>query len=229
MKSKQIKFVATNKDMLDIWPHPKPAVQMIPDEYKKLKRFNNNNYHEATVKTCMPFLDSMTAGYIIPFDQDYVVDPVDNDFSIFPANKEQDDVSFHPQVQLPQSWSKKTGKNAGKFMNKWLITTPSGYSCLFTQPMNRYKEDRFKIIEGIVDTDSYINIINFPFLLNKWDEQFIIKKGEPMVQVVPFKRESWKMWSGFYYEPRHRKTILNLMSEWVDRYKKMYWHKKSFK
>ena len=90
-------------------------------------------------------------------------------------------------------------------------------------------EERFSIISGIVDTDTYINLINFPFILHKRDEQFLIKKGEPMVQVIPFKRESWKMWSGFYLEKLHAKTLHLLESKWMDRYKSMFWNKKSFK
>jgi len=50
-----------------------------------------------------------------------------------------------------------------------------------------------------------------------------------MVQVIPFKRESFKMWSGFYMEKLHNKTLRFLQSEWVDRYKKMFWKKKSYK
>ena len=66
MINKKITFCATNKAMLDIWPHPKPASLFIPDEYKKLKRHTENNLHRPTVKTCIPFLDSLTMGYIIP-------------------------------------------------------------------------------------------------------------------------------------------------------------------
>jgi hypothetical protein len=170
----------------------------------------------------------MTAGYIIPFDQDYLVNPVDNDFTITPANKEQGDFGYHNKAQLPKEWHKTTGEAAGKFINKWLIKTPPGCSCLFIHPMNRL-EERWKIIEGVVDTDNYINTINFPFILKKRDKQFLIKKGEPMVQVIPFKRESWKMWSGFYMEKRHGKTLNILSSEWVDKYKQMFWSKKKFK
>ena len=50
-----------------------------------------------------------------------------------------------------------------------------------------------------------------------------------MVQVIPFKRQSWKMWSGFYYEKRHSKVSSFLNSEWIDRYKKYFWSKKSYK
>ena len=94
--------------------------------------------------------------------------------------------------------------------------------------MNRV-EERWKIIEAIVDTDTYINTINFPFILKKRDKQFLIKKGDPMIQVIPFKRESWKMWSGFYYEKLHSKTQNLLQSGWVDKYKKIFWSKKSWK
>jgi len=228
MFEKKINFIAVDEGMLDVWPHPQPANRFISEEYKKLERHTKNNLHSPTVKTCMPFLDSMTAGYIIPFDQDYLVDPVENDFSVTPANREQNDFGFHNQTQLPKEWHKTAGENAGKFINKWLIKTPPGYSCLFIHPMNRL-EERWKIIEGMVDTDTYCNTINFPFILKKWDKQFLIKKGEPMIQVIPFKRESWEMWSGFYFEKLHRKTLNLLSSEWRDRYKKMFWNKKSFK
>jgi hypothetical protein len=94
--------------------------------------------------------------------------------------------------------------------------------------MNRV-EDRFDIIPGVVDTDSYINVINFPFILRKRNEQFLLKKGDPIVQVIPFKRESWKSWSGFYYEKLHGKTINLVNSLFFDKYKKLFWKKKSYK
>ena len=214
--------------MVDVWPHPQPASRFIPDEYKKLERHKNGDLHAPTVKTCMPFLDSMSMGYIIPFDQDYLVDPVEDDFVVTPANKQPNNFGYHDQTQLPEKWHKTTGKNAGKFGNKWLVKTPPGYSCLFIHPMNRL-EERFKIIEGVVDTDTYISEINFPFILKKRDKQFLIKKGEPMVQVIPFKRESFKMWSGFYMEKLHNKSNNLIMSKWIDRYKSMFWKKKSFR
>tara|TARA_R100000231_G_scaffold16262_6_gene17157 strand:+ start:652 stop:1335 length:684 start_codon:yes stop_codon:yes gene_type:complete len=223
----KIKFIATDGNMKDIWPNPKPASRFIPDEYKKLKRFKDDNLHNPTVKTCVPFLDSLILGYIIPFDQDYLVDPIENDFSVTPANKNASS-EFHDKEQLPKEWQKISGEKVGKFMNKWLIKTPPGYSCLFVQPMNRM-EERFDIIPGVVDTDTYLNLINFPYFLKKRDEQFLFKRGEPMVQVIPFKREPWKMWSGFYYEKAHSKILNILNNEWMDRYKKYFWSKKSFK
>ena len=158
MINKKIIFCATDESMVDIWPHPQPASRFIPQEYKKLKSFDKDNMHVSTLKLCMPFLDSLTMGYIIPFDQDYLVDPTEDDFSVTPANREPGDFGFHPRTQLPEEWEKTSGKNAGKFHNKWLIKTKPGYSCLFVKPMNRL-EPRFDIIAGVVDTDSYINTI----------------------------------------------------------------------
>ena len=229
MFNKKIKFCPIDKEMKKVWPHPKPANHFMAEEYKKLERHKKGNLHAPTIKTCMPFLDAMTAGYIIPFDQDYIIDPTEKEFSVTPANKEENDIGYHDKVQVPKEWHNKTGEYAGKFINKWLITTPPGYSCLFTQPMNRFGEDRFLLINGVVDTDTYINTINFPFILLKRDKQFLLKKGEPMVQVIPFKRESWKMWSGFYFEKRHRETVNMLQSKLIDKYKRMFWNKKSFK
>jgi len=228
MLTKKITFCATDEGMAKVWPHPQPASRFIPEEYKELERFHTGNMHMPTLKTCMPFLDSLTMGYIIPFDQDYLVDPVEDDFSVTPANKDATGFGVHNESQLPKKWREITGKNAGKFHNKWLIKTPPGYSCLFIKPMNRL-ESRFEIISGIVDTDVYVNLINFPFILHKRDKQFLIKKGEPMIQVIPFKRDSWKKWSGFYMEKLHSKTIDKLLSKWVDKYKTMFWQKKNYK
>ena len=228
MFAKKIEFIAEDDDMSKVWPHPKPASRFIPEQYKKLTKLQDGNILAPTVKACIPFLDSLTAGYIIPFEQDYVIEPVGDDFSIFPASKRDEDVDFHSKTQLPKDWQEKAGQQAGKFMNKWVIKTPPGYSCLFLPCMNRI-EERFKIIEGVVDTDTYHNIINFPFILLKRDKQFLIEKGEPMVQVIPFKRESWKMWSGFKKFPGQAHAMNKLQSKWRDKYKTMFWNKKSYK
>ena len=85
--------------------------------------------------------------------------------------------------------------NFHKIMNPFIIKTPPGYSSLFLPPMNN-PDDRFSIIPGIVDTDTYNLEINFPIVFNgdKYESlKTTIKRGTPYVQVIPFKRDSWKM------------------------------------
>ena len=61
MFSNKISFCIINKEMLGVWPNPQPASRFIEPAYKNLERFANKNLHDSTVKTCIPFLDSMTA------------------------------------------------------------------------------------------------------------------------------------------------------------------------
>ena len=51
-------------------------------------------------------------------------------------------------------------------------------------------EKRFKVLDGVVDTDTYYNNINFPFIWTGGSGEFVIPKGTPLVQVIPFRRES---------------------------------------
>ena len=118
-----------------------------------------------------------------------------------------------------------------KILNPWRIETPAGYSCLFLPPMNN-SDDRFEIIPGIVDTDTYTKEINFPIVLNgdKYKElETCIKKGTPYAQVIPFKRESWKMEIKKFKKKNFiEDTVFHHLNLWR-RYKTYFWHKKLWK
>jgi len=113
MFEKKITFIAIEEKYENIWPHPQPASHFIPQNYKNLKRHEDNNLHKPTVKTCIPFLDALTSGYIIPFDQDYVVDATETDLSISSANKEPEPLDFIVNLSFRQGMAteKKTREN----------------------------------------------------------------------------------------------------------------------
>jgi len=114
-------------------------------------------------------------------------------------------------------------------MNPFIIKTPPGYSSLFLPPMNN-PDDRFSIIPGIVDTDTYNLEINFPILFNgdKYDSlKTTIKRGTPYVQVIPFKRDSWKM--SMEEKKENKKDIFNFNKYVINNYKRISWFKKSWK
>jgi hypothetical protein len=82
-----------------------------------------------------------------------------------------------------------------KIINPWKITTPLVILVYFYHLLNN-TDDRFFIIPGIVHTDKFPSEINFPIVINgdKYPTlQTVIERGTPYVQVIPFKRESWKM------------------------------------
>jgi len=226
--------------------HPIPAKNNIPQWFKKLKHSMNN----MTVKGCMPFLDSLTSGYILKMPVDYYIkhnfkvegtDKKATGFQTterphwhtkhFNLNINQKEES-HPTIQLEGSPLVEKNKNQSfhKIMNPWTIKTPPGYSTLFVPPLNN-ADDRFSIIPAIVDTDTFPNKVNFPFIVNgdKYETlETTIEFGTPYVQVIPFKRESWKM---KVTEEKQNETVTHYFSlrHIINNYKKIFWSKKSWK
>jgi len=195
--------------LLESIPHPVPAAKMIPDYYKSISSTVNQldgmDYHGLqTLKKCMPFLDPMTTGYIIPAWTDFALDVgVNGTGEILPLSKfgegnggSGDVIDKHAKEQLPYHPFEKVypySETILKFMSPWNITTPKGYSCLFTSPFNHLQTD-VKILDGIVDTDDHKLTIHFPFIWTGFESgMHVIEKGTPLIQVFPFKRESLKL------------------------------------
>jgi hypothetical protein len=217
---------------------PKPASQFIPDWYKKLESYisgekkpSGEGITTATAKRCMPVFDAITGGYIIVSAAD-----------VFVSQKETKDggtqpwfewashglIQFHPVEQMPEH-PKRNGHMAyPKWTNPWAIKTPKGYSTLFVQPMHR--ESPFTILPGIVDTDTYTAPVNFPFVLNDIFFEGLIPAGTPIAQIIPIKRDEWKMSIGGQKEFNEQQHITNrLMSQFFDRYKSMFRQPKEYR
>jgi hypothetical protein len=251
MFDKEIEFSSHEDYFANKEDYPIPAKLNIPDWYKNLDHSIGNR----TVKGCMPFLDSLTAGYILKMPQDfYIRHNVDSknekgenikdcfqNFGLQTWREKMGEkllnlnagVDVHPIAQVMNSPFVEKNKNLPlhKILNPWKIKTPKGYSCLFVPPLNN-SDDRFSIISGIVDTDTFPNEINFPFVVNgdKYPIlETLIKKGTPYVQIIPFKRDSWKM----NLKPRKKEEIVNSMVFYaltiINSYKEKYWSKKSWK
>ena len=231
--------------------YPVPIKLNIPEWYKKLEHTILNR----TVKGCIPFLDTLISGYLLKIPQDlYIRHNFDNkndkdeivkdSFQTFALHDSSmhirakylnlnSGIDVHPTEQLKGSPFIEKNKNLPfyKITNPWKIKTPKGYSCLFVPPLNN-SDDRFSIIPAIVDTDTYPNEINFPIIINGDKYPILettIKKGTPYVQIIPFKRDSWKM----SLKPRKQKEIQNsrlfYSLKLLNIYKDKYWNKKSWK
>jgi hypothetical protein len=205
---------------------PKPAIHFIPQWYKKMEpRFPKEKKPEslASIKKCIPVLDSMTAGYIIVSPCDVYVSTKDGEphYNSVINNV----IDFHPRKQAHLHPS------ANDFMfpkwkNPWAIKTPQGYSCLFKPPAHN-PNPWFEILEGIVDTDTYTAGVNFPFVLKNPTAEFMIPAGTPIAQVIPFKRDEWKL--SLSEDKESPRGVINyLNSQFFDRYKRMFWNRKSY-
>ena len=228
--SKQITF--TNVLGLDFFP-PKPAVKEVPDWYRNTseylgdqgKKITKEGKSPSTIKKCMPVFDAITSGYILYTQVDIQV-LQENNLPYY-AWFDQDPISFHHIEQAPLHPLKNEAPYP-KWNNPYAITTPPGYSTLFTQPMHR--ESVFTILEGVVDTDQYKAPVNFPFVLNDVKWEGIIPAGTPMAQVIPFKRESWKHKIGSNKELQEQEKInQKLKTLFFNSYKRQFWSLKQYR
>jgi DNA modification methylase len=82
----------------------------------------------------------------------------------------------------------------------------------------------------VVDTDMYKLGVEFPFqLLNTITEDiFVLEKGTPICQVIPFKRENWKSEAVPFDEKANKKNGFELKSKIVRSYKTQFWQKKTY-
>lgn len=224
------KIIITNTREYDFYP-PKTAIKDIPEWYKDMAEYKEGKKDivgattNATIKKCMPVFDAMTAGYILYTQVDVWVNEA-NGFPYYSwANGNT--IEFHDPAQADKH-PVANGSPFPKWINPYGIKTPPGYSCLFLPPMHR--DSIFKIFPGIVDTDTYTNLVHFPFTLNDPKFQGLIPAGTPMVQVIPFKRDSFKMVNGGTDEIKDMQLIqTRLTSKFFNRYKSMFWHRKEYK
>tara|TARA_R110000803_G_scaffold182380_1_gene244710 strand:- start:1396 stop:2166 length:771 start_codon:yes stop_codon:yes gene_type:complete len=200
---------------------PKPIKINIPEWFKKLEhgKKDKNFSYQKTIKGCIPFLETLTSGYLLKTVVDYKLEHgIHKDKEGNPTTKFYNAIEdsgwgsavdmmggslnpnggAHGANQVKGSPFIKTNGNLpfNKIINPWTIKTPKGYSCLFLNPLNNTQQDYFSIIPGIVHTDKYDQEVNFPIIINheKYGNlDLMISKGTPYVQVIPFKRDDWQM------------------------------------
>lgn len=190
---------------------PVLAKDVIPDWWKKQKVGELvNGTLQQTIRACPAMDDWLKMGWYLVANRDMEIllgtSRGSADGTVWAAAIDteagkwiKDDASSsHPSTQTSDAFSYLgTGENppikdAFKMKNPWNIKTPKGYSCFYLDPFlhqNKY----FSTWQGIIDTDEFnvnednAQIIFYP----KVDHSFIIKKGTPLCQVIPFKREEW--------------------------------------
>lgn len=188
-----IRFLCEPRDR-DVIAPPVPARRHLPDWFRKLPAVDETQVSVSdtglTVKRCMPFLDAMTTGWIIPLAAEVRLQiSADGTEVVGGWDFDRVMVSNHGTQQIAGSpWQTAFGpRPPRKFHNYWTIVTPPGWSCLFIQPMNR-PNGVFEIVSGVVDTDTYTAPIHFPFIATGADGLYTLEKGTPIAQVIPFRR-----------------------------------------
>lgn len=226
--------------MWEIAPKPIPASKVIPDWWKNMNPYDitpdnpkgsklivENFTSNATFKKCTPMLDALTSGYILPLWSDVQVRQINGQARITWRVKrnvfEEHGVSSR-YINPPAGYT----NQVVKYINPWVPKTPKGYSVMVTQPFG-YNDGPFYAVPAVIDSDSSTLEIVPPMWIKEGFEG-IVEKGTPLVQITPFKRESWDSEFSFYKEGEM--DILeakNFYSTIVSHYIKNHWSKKTYK
>ena len=221
---------------------PLPSKKLIPDWYKKMETLHQKDPRTPTIKKCMPVLDALSMGYIISTGWDIYLKKYQEE-GVWKLKIEYPpmvddilrDIGHGIEVHSPNQFAE-DGYNsdeihlAAKILNPWVITTPPGYSCMFISPLN-HTSPHYRPFSGVVDTDVHRMPINFPGAFKKFEGLTkTIPSGIPLIMVIPFKRDNWRMETNFKTtgDPGHRKGRLTLFKNMFDNYKQRLWNKKNF-
>ena len=184
----------------EIIPKPRAASKNLPEWFKNLsptcegEEDLRDSFGEKTMsaKKCLPMLDAMSLGYMIPLAADLHIRSNHDNTQIQITNPPGLKLcEFHSASQLggPHKLGMPHG-DALKFINQWVIKTAPGWSTLFVAPINHFNE-AFTCLSGLVDTDVYPKHVNFPAILNHYDLDLHIPAGTPLVTAIPIKRNSF--------------------------------------
>jgi hypothetical protein len=216
-----------DKHLLGAIPSPVPAIKMAPDYFRNVKPQIDNHPKNGTIKRCVPFLDALSSGFIIPLWCDVYILARDGKISIdFPRNFPQaETLGTHSEMQIPKHplSNKLYGNMPMKWFNPWVVATEPGVSCIFTSPMN-HMETRFKLLDGVVDADTYQSNVNLPFIWTGGDGEFFIAKGTPLVQVIPFRREEQRLEVSAIDDEVKGRVFATLATKLKNGYRDEFWH-----
>jgi hypothetical protein len=188
IESDDIEFVLP-EDQIGKYEMPEPAHKYLPDWYKSTQKFMEKSKLSKTVRACMPFMESLTFGWIIPVPTDIEFQQKTDGTKIKWVDENFNAMGKHELEQLGGDMFPHQDISVIKFNLPYVIRTPRGVSTLYMPPLNRF-ESRFRPFSGVVDTDTYVNEINIPAVL--WDTEYegVIKAGTPIAQIIPFDRDS---------------------------------------
>lgn len=228
----EIEFIALNKDLLSALTPPHPAIS--PDWLLGLPNFLNKEaevlekgFIPSTIKKSQPVLDVIKSGYHIPLPCDVWVDNYGENSISFQWSLDtihlvsQNNPDTFKGLPIPLGYY----SHSFKWLNPWIVKTPPGYSSLFIHP-SFHSNLPFLTMPSIVDTDSYPIPVNFSFFLRQGFDG-LIPQGTPMVQVIPFKRDSFK--STISHDDGKYKNLWNkAKTVFFDRYKRFFHSPKTF-
>lgn len=185
-------------DLQGIIPEPKPASKYIAEWYKKIPAFvpeERDPYGGIgmTAKKCLPMLDAMTLGFVIPLcaDVNIITDATCEKIHITNPPKLKI-AEFHSINQIGGALAPGAPAQPIKFMNYWVVKTAPGWSTLFLPLINDIHNKDFTCLSALVDTDKFPKEVHFPAIWHTKNFDDFLPAGTPLVVAIPIKRNTFK-------------------------------------
>lgn len=177
-------------------PRPVPARQVLPDWLRAMPRAAFSAMHGEdlrTVKHCPPFVDAMSAGFVIPLPCDLTMEAgrITWNWDLPPLSARHHPrapISFHSPAQVEGTPLWAPDQVVVKFNSFWTVELPEDWSLFAMHPANRL-DLPFRLLSGLVDADRFRDVgILFPAL---WvDPAFTgtLPRGTPIAQCLAVPR-----------------------------------------
>jgi hypothetical protein len=178
---------------------PIPAKKYLPEWFKNAESFyvdstSPGNQEMPGLKECKPYMDMMITGYYLVWPCDVHIKSNQDGTVEFGWDEElhRDFIAERPKemgATMPRPYG--FAPNHLVFSGMWGWKTPKGYSTIVTHPINQV-ELPFYTVSAVVDSDVFNGAGNIPFFVREnWNGT--IKKGTPFAQIIPIKRDRWKI------------------------------------
>ncbi len=205
----------------------KPAKEYRPDWYNKQK---TDNPSENKFARCPGMFDYMNHGYVIPAWTNFHIEATPDSINYAEeGGPRYVKVSPMNPALLNGVTTQSTGKVPFRILKvpvPWFVSTDPGWSILLVPPFYHTPQlQHFNMYPGVIDTDAFV-IVNFVFS-PRYPVKVDIKIGEPLLQVIPYRREDEKATVGLVTERQQE------LRDWFDRdvksfYRKFCHEKKTF-
>jgi dUTPase len=202
----KIRFIAEDEYFNKILSWPKPSSNFIPNWWKEMELYKKSEENpsgnkvlvrggisNASPKKCPPMLDAITSGYIIPLWSDVQISSNEGDLAYMNWRVSVPVFEIHgvqaEKIGTPPGYC----RNVFKYRTGMYIQVPKGYSVLVVPPLG-YRDLPVQVVPGVIDADqtNSINLLLPCWIKSGYDNE-IVERDTPIAQIIPFRREDWKM------------------------------------
>jgi hypothetical protein len=192
-----------------------PAAEFCPSELLQLPVGDICPFDTAklasqlTIRQCPAISNYMKAGYLIRAWCDIQLSVVKDQVQVQMSNTDYG-YEIHSENQFGNVIGSQFNMRLSLKLNSpWSIFTTPGYGIMWLPYF--YQNKNYQALPAVVDTDTMVNRnpINLMFFEKK---DTLIKMGDPLVQIIPYKKETIQGVSKAYSESDHKRytNMLNL-------------------